>query len=198
VALLGDKLSILAKIKEAAQSVLFVTELSADEELSKVGLTSQNMVSFRSRLLDVFPKCDALLPNKVLFDCPTISSLAEYLMGRLANQEDLQVAQGIVLPAIERISVYITRGSTYPLSFNQEQMLRLQVMNPRSCAYNVSSSIWIAGGLDPEKLRTCLGIILNRHEVFSTLAVVNPPTTKMRVAQPHVAIIRVADEAAAL
>jgi len=197
----GDFAAISERIKELCAEVLGARQLSADASLAEVGLTSQSVASLRSRLMDAFPDFAHILSAKVFFDCPTVNSITEYLMSSGASDSSAsgatQVGYG-ALPPIEKISVYISQGSTYPLSFGQEQMLSMQVMNPDMTAYNVSGSVWIAGGLDPDKLRSCLEVVINRHEVFLSTATANPPMAKMRSVVPPVPIIWVPDEASAL
>eukprot|EP00929_Paragymnodinium_shiwhaense_P095263 TRINITY_DN56294_c0_g1_i1.p1 TRINITY_DN56294_c0_g1~~TRINITY_DN56294_c0_g1_i1.p1 ORF type:complete len:520 (+),score=129.95 TRINITY_DN56294_c0_g1_i1:116-1675(+) len=89
-------------------------------------------------------------------------------------------------------------GDVFPLSFSQEQMLRIQVSNPGTAAYNVNACVWIAGGLCPKRLRAAVQTALGRHKVFQSVAVISPPGLRITGTLPHVAIVDVEDEAAAL
>mmetsp|Transcript_27547 Transcript_27547/g.86874 ORF Transcript_27547/g.86874 Transcript_27547/m.86874 type:complete len:536 (+) Transcript_27547:1-1608(+) len=101
-------------------------------------------------------------------------------------------------PPIVHVSVSQNKSTTYPLSFGQEQMLRVQTVAPDCTAYNASASVWIAGGVSPERVRACLQAVLARHEVFTGLAQHSPPGFRVLATVPAVTVVRVPDEAAAL
>mmetsp|Transcript_73682 Transcript_73682/g.134746 ORF Transcript_73682/g.134746 Transcript_73682/m.134746 type:complete len:1005 (-) Transcript_73682:73-3087(-) len=198
----AEATSLLKRIQDAASDVLGVARVPEDAPLLKAGLTSQSLTSLRSRLLDDIPEAAVILTPAVFFDFPTVSSIASFVAERLSTQPlalaDVDRPPVVAFPPISRISVYVSPGQTYPLSFGQEQMLRLQMTNPQMTAYNISSSCWIAGGLNPERLRTCLKRVIARHEVFRTTSVLEPPSAQMRTVEPSVYIIHVENEAAAL
>jgi len=75
-------------------------------------------------------------------------------------------------------------GLAHPLTFNEEQMLRLFVTDPRSMAYNLSSTQRSRVPLTIEQCEMAHRIILERHEVlrsaFSLEDAANPTRKVMR------------------
>jgi amino acid adenylation domain-containing protein len=61
-----------------------------------------------------------------------------------------------------------------PASFEQEQTIADQVLNPTSTAYNVPLCL-IGGGLDVAVFEQCLQMVFERHDIFRTCFVVPQP-----------------------
>merc|ERR1712039_1113625 len=65
------------KINEVALSLMGSESLGADVPLMDAGLDSLSIVEFRNELVKEFPGVD--LPGALLFDYPTVNSLAEFV-----------------------------------------------------------------------------------------------------------------------
>lgn len=194
----GDA-GLVARVREAAAKVAGVSEKADDEApLASMGLTSQRVVSFHSKLLGVIPECAGKLRLADIFSSTNIKELASVISRYLGSNEEVGVphARSRVLPRISK--VFAVEGASLPLSHQQEMMLRIQYSNPLCTAFNVSSSVWIAGGVNPEWLQTCVEKVLMRHEIFSSTASLSERSLKLRSVVPRVTILKVADEVAAL
>jgi len=189
--------SLLPRILAVAVDVLGIPSIAPDASLKQAGATSQHLGALRSRLLEAIPECHGNLPAAKFFSAPTMRAIAFLTQEGRASSPDSRTARQ-PLPPIVHTSIYSNKGTLYPLSFGQEQMLRLQTVNPTCVAYNVSASVWIAGGVDPERVKACVQAIVSRHEVFSGLAVHSPQGLRLLAASPAVNVVRVSDEAAAL
>ncbi|CAJ1437741.1 unnamed protein product [Effrenium voratum] len=89
-------------------------------------------------------------------------------------------------------------GLAHPLTFNEEQMLRLFVTDPRSMAYNLANTQRSRVPLTIEQCETAHRIILERHEVLRSAFSLEDPTNPTRkVMRSHVGgfyALPVADE----
>merc|ERR1711874_868341 len=65
------------KINDVASSLIGTDDLAADTPLMDAGLDSLSMVEFRNELVKEFPGVD--LPGSLLFDYPTVNSLADFV-----------------------------------------------------------------------------------------------------------------------
>merc|ERR1719150_1925624 len=65
------------KIQDVANSLMGIESLAGDTPLMDAGLDSLSMVEFRNELVKEFPGVD--LPGALLFDYPTVNSLAEFV-----------------------------------------------------------------------------------------------------------------------
>jgi len=63
-------------------------------------------------------------------------------------------------------SVRLIKDLAHPVSYNEEQMLRLFVGDPRNKAYNLCQTLRMQAPLDAKGLKTCMTLILKRHDVL--------------------------------
>jgi acyl carrier protein len=116
------------------------------------------------------------IPLRSLFESPTIAGLADII--EAARKAEL----GLEAPPIERIS----REGELPLSFAQQRLWFLHLMEPNNAAYNVPAAIRLTGTLDVGALTKTLSEIVRRHEVLrTTFAMVNDrPVQRIAPAEP--------------
>lgn len=112
-----------------------------------------------------------------LFELPTIAALAEYLTPLYESNTPSA--------ALEPITS-ISRETTLPLSFSQEQLWFLSQMEGGGIAYNIPLAFELAGTLHIPALEQSLTEILRRHEALrTTFPVVNgAPIQRISSPQP--------------
>lgn len=97
------------------------------------------------------------LPLRVMFEAPTIASLAE----RIERERRAHVVE---LQPIRRVD----RSAPLPLSFAQRRLWFLEQLNPGTSAYSNPIAFRITGGLDVLALQQALNEIIRRHESLRT------------------------------
>ena len=116
----------------------------------------------------------APVPLQNLFDHPTISGLAEYILAAL------QKAPKAPQPEIPIVS----RGEPLPLGFSQERIWFIHQLDP-SPAYHVPIAIRINGVLDPDVIQRSLQQVINRHEILRTTFQLIDGTPKQVIAPSY-------------
>jgi len=97
------------------------------------------------------------LPLRVIFEAPTIASLAEIV--------ELEIKAGHEpLPPIARVS----REGALPLSFAQQRLWFIDQLDPDNAAYNIPLAMRLTGPLDLAALEQSLSEIIRRHESLRT------------------------------
>jgi amino acid adenylation domain-containing protein len=99
---------------------------------------------------------------RVLFESPTVAQMAGHFGAMVSSNDDL----------LFRTIDPCPRNGNAPLSFTQQQFWLLDQAEPESC-YNVCTAIKIEGPLEIQKLRRALEIIIARHEILRTNALIN-------------------------
>ncbi|HEV7517967.1 MAG TPA: amino acid adenylation domain-containing protein, partial [Thermoanaerobaculia bacterium] len=116
------------------------------------------------------------LPLKVLFERPTIASLAteiERSLGQIPSQ----------IPDLEsRHQPFL--GTDIPLSFAQQRLWFLDRLQPGSSLYNIPLSVRITGKLCVGTLGRCLAEIERRHEALRTVFAQREDGTPVQVVRP--------------
>ncbi len=95
------------------------------------------------------------LPLRMLFESPTIETIAQYL----------QQQQPSKLP---EIIAETDREAVFPLSFAQERLWFLQQLQAESSAYHVPTAIHLIGYLDQVALQLTVCQLIRRHESLRT------------------------------
>ncbi|HEU4930628.1 MAG TPA: amino acid adenylation domain-containing protein, partial [Pyrinomonadaceae bacterium] len=98
------------------------------------------------------------LPLRRLFERPTVALLAETI------DESIRVKADLAVPAIEPA----LRDAPLPLSFAQERLWFLHLLQPESFAYNMPAWIDLTGPLNPVTLDQATTEIVRRHEILRT------------------------------
>ena len=94
------------------------------------------------------------IPLAEIFRRPTIREMALYIKGAF---EDIHTP---LKPA--------EKSEYYPLSSAQKRMAALQLIDPGSTAYNVTSAVEVEGPLDTDRLAVVFRQLIARHDVFRT------------------------------
>ena len=114
-------------------------------------LVATQVISRMRRSLDVDP------PLRLIFDSPTVAGLAEWV--EAARQQGAR-EESSALPRI----VKAERGSTLPLSLEQQRLWLIHQMDPGSGVYNVVRALRLRGHLNLQVLERAINEIVRRHE----------------------------------
>ncbi|HEX5426489.1 MAG TPA: condensation domain-containing protein, partial [Candidatus Acidoferrales bacterium] len=120
----------------------------------RIGGHSLLAVRVISRIRQVF---GVDLPLRLLFERPTIASLAQELESALQSEN---AASAPIHPA--------ARTGPLPLSFEQQRLWYLHQLNPESSVYHLAVNLRIAGRIDSNVLARALAEIGRRHESLRT------------------------------
>ncbi|CAE7478823.1 lgrD [Symbiodinium natans] len=144
-------------------------EWSVAAALSKVPSFHQ----LRRTSFDVLP----ILPVSVMF---TDDELDEHQLGRSKRKDPRQTIAAVP-------SIRLMPGLAHPLTFNEEQMLRLFVTDPRSMAYNLANTQRSRVPLSIEQCEMAHRIVLERHEVLrSAFSLEDHANPTRKVMKDHV------------
>ncbi len=110
-----------------------------------------------------------------LFELPTIAGLAASIDASLGIEKDPQSIPPIV-PA--------PRSNEIPLSFAQQRLWFLDLLEPESATYIVSAAFRLVGELHVLALEQSLNEIVRRHEVLRTVFTVVNDTPVQKVLPP--------------
>lgn len=108
-----------------------------------------------SRVKDAF---ETDIPLRTLFESPTVAGMAAAL--NALKQSD----EGVSVPPLKPVS----RQTTLPLSFAQQRLWFLDLLEPGNTSYNIPSVLKIKGPLNPDLLQQSLFKVIERHESLRT------------------------------
>jgi len=126
-----------------------------------------------ARILDVF---HAELPLSVLFEYPTLSSLAARIGEPSRRPDEDRAAQqrgdtgednGARVPPVPLPSAP-TREGKIPLSPSQQRLWFLEQVHPGSAINHISMAVRIRGSVNPEVLERSVREIARRHDILRT------------------------------
>ncbi|HYG64496.1 MAG TPA: amino acid adenylation domain-containing protein, partial [Thermoanaerobaculia bacterium] len=106
------------------------------------------------------------LPLRVLFEEPTVASLARSLREAQAN-EDAPLSEAPPLRPLLR-NPRPEHEEVFPLSFAQQRLWFLDRLEPGSALYNMPMVVRLEGALDAALLEGAVGEIIRRHETLRT------------------------------
>jgi natural product biosynthesis luciferase-like monooxygenase protein/amino acid adenylation domain-containing protein len=132
--------------------VLRVDRVGIHESFFALGGHSLLATQVVSRVRSVF---GIELPLRVLFEEPTIASLARQIAAHRGS---------VALPPITRAG----RSLPMPLSFAQERLWFLEQLAPGLATYNIPGAVRLSGDLDEAALVGALREIVRRHESLRT------------------------------
>jgi amino acid adenylation domain-containing protein len=138
------------------QDVLKATDLGPDSDYFAVGGTSISGISVLRRLEQDF---GVALTFADLYAHRTVRGLAERV-DRLRGDSRPADSGRAVTP--------VPRGGRLPLSFGQEQLWYLDLLNPGTPLYNIPNHLRLSGPLDVAALRGAVEDLAARHEVLRT------------------------------
>ena len=126
--------------------------------------------------------CQAEIPLRLLFENPTVASLAERIEQCRRQEHKLYT-----VPMSATVS-----QARVPLSFAQQRLWFLDQYGSNNSVYNISSALRLKGALDVAALEHSLNEIVRRHETLRTrfVAVQGEPRQdgeKVETAGPEIA-----------
>ncbi len=136
--------------------ILHVRDVGVHDNFFELGGNSLLATQLVSRVQSLVK---AAVPLRLIFESPTIASLAQLIHQIGQDAEPLDET-----PAMVRIP----RGNPVPLSFAQERMWFLYQLAPDSSAYNIPASVRLHGPLDKAALRCGIFELVHRHESLRT------------------------------
>ncbi|MGD1807088.1 amino acid adenylation domain-containing protein [Dapis sp. BLCC M126] len=133
--------------------LLKVEKIGIHDDFFSVGGNSLLATQVISRLRIAF---ETEIPLKYLFDFPTI--------GEISKAIDEFKGEKLQLPPIEPIS----RNNDIPLSFAQQRLLFLNLLEEESTAYHNPAALQLTGKLNISALEKTIEEIVRRHEILRT------------------------------
>ncbi len=145
-------------IRQVWQQVLQIEHIGGQENFFEIGghslLATQVMARIR-KLVGVE------IPLRVLFESPTIASLAGRVRQALRQTETLpELPEPTMMPA--------SRSQPLPLSFAQQRLWFLDQLEPGSTIYIIPAAVRLHGQLDWRALEQALHLVILRHENLRT------------------------------
>ncbi|MGE3977505.1 MAG: condensation domain-containing protein, partial [Nitrospira sp.] len=121
-----------------------------------------------ARILDVFR---VELPLSVLFECPTLSSLAARIDEPSTSPDDpdryVNGDGGMRIPPVPLLSASAREGRI-PLSSSQQRLWFLEQVHPGSAINHISMDVRLRGSVNHEVLERSVREIAHRHEILRT------------------------------
>ena len=136
--------------------VLGVPQVGRDDGFFDLGGHSLLATQMLAR---VRASCGIELPLRALFEHPKLADLAAWIE---------RMAPGAEASAEEAI-VRIERDGPLPLSFAQQRLWFLDLMEPGSPLYHITAAVEMTGRLDVGVLAAALGEVVRRHEALRTV-----------------------------
>lgn len=136
------------------QELLHIDSIGIDDNFFELGGHSLLAVQLIVRLKEVF---GVEIPLRLIFDAPTIAQF---------NQALAQLpAIGLTIPPLRPA---IRDLEFIPLSFQQERLWFLDLLEGSSAVYNVPLAFSFTGNLQLEVLQQAVAAIVHRHEILRT------------------------------
>ncbi|MCF1598955.1 amino acid adenylation domain-containing protein [Streptomyces muensis] len=155
--------------------VLGVGRVSIDDDFFRLGGHSLLATKLVSRIRTVL---GVELPIRQLFETPTIAGLTAVL------------AQSAV-PARRRSLTRGPRPDRVPVSYAQQRLRFLSLLDDDSTAYNAPGALRLTGPLDREALRQALADVVARHESLRTVLAEDPDGFTQVILDPEAAGFRI-------
>ncbi|MGG3181746.1 amino acid adenylation domain-containing protein, partial [Priestia megaterium] len=139
------------KLVEIWEEVLGIENLGVTDSFFDQGGHSLGAIRLMSELRQEF---QVEVPVRVLFEGPTIQSLAQHI-------EEQSV---VSVNSIPKVPIQ----AAYPTSSAQKRIYVLQQMNPELTHYNIPSGVQLDGLLNKEKFTGALQQLIQRHDSLRT------------------------------
>ncbi len=150
--------------------LLRVERVGINDNFFELGGHSLLATQAMSRLREAF---GAEVPLRVLFESPTVESLAQEIEAVRRGE------QGLIAPPI----VAVNREQALPLSFAQQRLWFIDQLEPTNAAYNVPLAMRLTGSLNVEAFERTLSEVFRRHESLRT-TFVSPAGEPLQVIMP--------------
>ncbi|MFC4377360.1 amino acid adenylation domain-containing protein [Nocardia halotolerans] len=149
-------------------------QLGLDDDFFALGGNSLLATQVAARLGAAL---DTEFPVRLLFEAPTVETLAEQLA---------DTAGAGARPAL----VAGERPERIPLSLAQQRMWFLNQFDPQSAAYNISTAVRLTGAIDVAALGAAVADLVARHETLRTIYPETDDGPIQRVLDPSTATPR--------
>jgi amino acid adenylation domain-containing protein len=143
------------ELAEIFKEVLKIDSIKIHENFFALGGNSLLATQVASRARERF-LID--LPAQVLFEYPTVASIASYI-DSIFHQADSSI-----LPSIQ----VADRSQPLSLSFSQERLWLIYQLQPDSTAYNIPTAIQIKSKLNIPILEQAFNLLIQLHEILRT------------------------------
>ncbi len=140
---------------EIWRDLLSLSELGIHDHFFQVGGHSLLATRVMARIQAVL---QVTFPVQLLFEAPTVAELAQRVEQALRKGEGRQEP-----PLVAR-----ERPEEIPLSFAQQRLWFLDLLEPGSTVYLVPRAQWLLGNLDTKALEQSLQEFVRRHEILRT------------------------------
>ena len=153
--------------------ILGVRNIGREQNFFQLGGHSLMATQITSRIRSVF---QVELPLQSLFEAPTIAGLAQNI------EEAMRESTGFSAPPVEPRE----RAADAPLSFAQQRLLFIELLEPGTAAYHINSYLRLKGRLNLPALEQTLAVIQQRHEALRTTfpIVDGPPVQRVNALAP--------------
>ncbi|WP_190858207.1 non-ribosomal peptide synthetase [Actinomadura sp. RB99] len=148
--------------------ILGIERVGRNDDFFELGAHSLLATRMISRIRRVF---GVDVPLTAVFDEPTVAGLASVIE---------QAAAGAAAPPI----VPVPREQRLPLSFSQQRLWFLDVLEPGSVEYNVPMPLRLPAAVDVAALTAALSAVVGRHEVLRTRLVAGDDGVPHQVIDP--------------
>ena len=125
--------------------------IGVEEHFFMAGGHSLKAMMMSAKIQEVFRK---EVPIQVIFEQPTIRSLAAYI------DQDGQKQENPILPA--------KQAKEYPVSPAQRRLYILQTLEPNSTNYHIPIVLTLEGALDRQRLGSAFDQLIQTHEILRT------------------------------
>lgn len=139
------------KLVEIWREVLETDGFGVEESFFSLGGHSLSSTALVSRIHEVF---NVEIPLKTVFDDSTIRKLAQHI-----ERAEARVHSSIKPAAGKEF---------YSMSSTQRRLFIINQLEGEQTNYNMPGAIVIEGNLDLERLKSTIGSIIERHEIFRT------------------------------
>ena len=136
--------------------MLSLAEVGIEDNFFDLGGHSILATQMMSRIRDTF---NVEFPLRTIFEKPTVAELASRIDAALESDERSS------LSPIEPLSA---PGKAADLSFSQQRIWYLDVVEPGNIAYNIPISLYLAGELNSLALAQAINRIVCRHSALRT------------------------------
>ncbi|TKB58992.1 MAG: amino acid adenylation domain-containing protein [Nitrospira sp.] len=159
------------RLADIWQEVLGGSQPRRHENFFALGGNSLLAAQVVARILDVF---HVELPLSVVFEYPTFSALATRVSELSTGKNTTETAieglgssgGGLEIPLVPLSPV--SRQGRMPLSFSQQRLWFLELVNPSSSINHIYIGVRLRGPLNPETLERSIRKIISRHEILRT------------------------------
>ncbi|CAD5901775.1 hypothetical protein CMALT430_70070 [Carnobacterium maltaromaticum] len=143
-------------VVEIFQKALGIAEVENDDDFFDLGGNSLIGTQIISQLEEAY---DLELEYDFLMDYPSIDEVIEYVLNVLDNKNMLDSSTLKVTNTIEKTSEEV-------LSFSEESMWYLSLLEEDSAYYNIPVSIELTGKVSPLSLEKAINNLLARHKIL--------------------------------